>query len=194
MRKLIVQLQMSVDGLVASDPPALDWTVWDWGSDCAWDTALQRDFNAVYDSVETILLGRTMIEEGFMDHWTEAAGEHPDEALYGFARRIVDIDKVVMSSKLVDAPWPRTRIVRGSLAEEVRVLKAPPGGDIICVGGVRLATALLAQGLVDELQLFVNPTAARAGRSIFDNVLRLRLVASKAYDCGVVVNRYAPLP
>jgi dihydrofolate reductase len=34
------------------------------------------------------------------------------------------------------------------------VLKAEPGDDIICFGGVRFATALLAQGLVDELQLF----------------------------------------
>lgn len=112
MRRLVLQMQMSVDGLVASDPPDLDWTVWDWGSACAWDPALQGDFNTVYDSVETILLGRTMIEEGFLEHWTAAAGEHPDEALYGFARRIVEIEKVVVSSKLIDAPWPRTRIVR----------------------------------------------------------------------------------
>ena len=73
------------------------------------------------------------------------------------------------------------------------MLKTKSGGDTMCVGGVRLATALLAQSLVDELQLFVNPTAVRGGRSIFDNVLRLRLAASKAYDCGVVVNRYAPV-
>jgi hypothetical protein len=58
MRRLIVQMQISVDGIVASDPPDVDWTVWDWGPDCAWDAVLQRDFNAVYDSVDTILLSR----------------------------------------------------------------------------------------------------------------------------------------
>lgn len=194
MRRLIVQMQMSVDGFVASDPPDLDWTVWDWGPDCPWDTVLQRDFNSVYDSVDMILLSRVMIEEGFLDHWTAAAGEHPDDALYAFARRIVEIEKVVGSGKLADAPSPSTRIVRGPLAEEVAALKAEPGDDIICFGGVRFVTALLAQGLVDELQLFVNPTAVHSGRSIFDHVLRLRLADSKAYDCGIVVNRYAPAP
>ena len=157
-----------------------------------WDAVLQRDFNAVYDSVDTILLSRIMIEEGFLDHWTAAAGEHPDDALYAFARRIVETEKVVASSKLADAPWPRTRIAQGPLAEEVAALKAEPGDAVICFGGVRLAAALLAQSLVDELQLFVNPTAVHGGRSIFDDVLRLRLTSSKAYECGIVVNQYTP--
>ncbi|MDQ1449764.1 MAG: hypothetical protein QOC79_2735 [Actinomycetota bacterium] len=190
MRRLVLQMQMSIDGFVASDPHDLDWTVWDWGPNCPWDAVLQRDFNTVYDSVDTILLSPTMIEEGFLDHWTTAAREHPDDALYAFARRIVEIEKVVVSRNLPDASWPRTRIVRGSLAEEVTALKAKPGDDISCFGGVRFATALLAQNLVDELQLYVNPTAVHTGRSIFDDVLRLRLTASKAYDCGIVVNRY----
>lgn len=187
-------MQMSVDGFVASDPPDVDWTVWDWGPDCRWDVELQRDFNAVYDSVDMVLLSPKMIEEGFLDHWTAAATEHPDDALYGFARRIVEVDKVVVSKDLAEARWPRTRIVRGSLAEEVTALKAHSGDNILCLGGVRFGTALLAEGLVDELQLFVNPTAVHAGRSIFDDVLRLRLANSKAYDCGIVVNRYSPEP
>jgi dihydrofolate reductase len=192
MRRLIVQMQISVDGFVASDPPDLDWTVWDWGPDCPWDADLQRDFNAVYDSVDTILLSRVMIEEGFLTHWTAAAAEHPDDALYAFARRIVEIEKVVASSELADAPWPLTRIVGGPLAAEVATLKAEAGGDIICFGGVRFAAALLAQRLVDVLELFVNPTAVHGGRSIFDDVLHLRLAGSKAYECGIVVNQYAP--
>src|ERR1700687_5009693 len=109
MRRLILQMQMTVDGFVASDPPDLDWTVWDWGPDCAWDAVRQRDFTAVCDSLDTILRSRIMIEEGFLDHWTAAAGEHPDDALYAFARRIVEIEKVVASRKFVDASWQPTR-------------------------------------------------------------------------------------
>ncbi len=190
--KLLLQMQMSVDGFVASDPPDLDWTVWDWGPDCPWDTDLRSDFNAVYDSVDTVLLSPKMIEEGFLDHWTAAAADHPDEALYKFARRIVGVDKVVVSTKLSEAKWPRTRIVRGTLAEEVATLKAKPGNNIICLGGVRFGTALIAHKLVDELHLFINPTAVHAGRSIFQDVLGLRLTNSKAYDCGIVVNVCSP--
>ena len=187
-------MQMSVDGFVASDPPDLDWTVWDWGPDCPWDDALRNDFNTLFDSVDMILLSPKMIEEGYIDHWTAAATEHPQTALYAFARRIVEVEKIVVSKDLAEAPWPRTRIVRGALADEVNALKAKPGANIFCFGGVRFATALLAQHLVDELQLFVNPTAVHSGRSIFDDVERLRLTKSKAYDCGIVVNRYTPDP
>ena len=192
--KLVLQMQISVDGFVASDRPDLDWTVWDWGPDCPWDAALQSDFNATFNEVDMILLSSKMIEEGYLDHWTAAATEHPEEALYEFARRIVAVDKVVVSTKLSKAPWPRTRIVRGSLADEVVALKAKSGGNIICFGGVRFATALLTLNVVDDLQLYVNPTAVHSGRSIFDDVLRVRLANSKAYDCGIVVNRYCPDP
>ena len=191
-RRVVLQMQMSVDGFVASDPPDLEWTVWNWGPDCGWDLALQRDFNAAFDSVDTILLSRVMLAQGYVDHWTTAADEHRDDELYAFARRVVEIEKVVATSKPTDVPWPRTRVVGGALAREVATLKASPGGDIISFGGVRFARALLAQGLVDELQLFVNPTAVRNGQSIFDNVQRLRLTGSTAYECGIVVNRYAP--
>src|ERR1700681_841499 len=91
MRRLIVQMQMSVDGFVASDPPDLNWTVWGWGPDCGWDYVLQADSNTLYVSVDTVLLSRVMIEEGFLDHWTAAANYHPGNALYAFARRIVEI-------------------------------------------------------------------------------------------------------
>lgn len=55
-----------------------------------------------------------------------------------------------------------------------------------------MAAALLAQSLVDELQLFVNPTAVHGGRSTLDDVLCLRLAGSKVYECGIVVNPYFP--
>jgi dihydrofolate reductase len=70
-----------------------------------------------------------------------------------------------------------------------------PGGDIIAFGGVGLASSLVEVRLVDELQLFINPTAVGRGRSIFRDVrggVRVRLLQSKSYACGIVVNRYAP--
>ena len=45
MRKLVLQMQMSVDGFVGADDDR-DWLVWNWGDDNRWDEALKRDFNA----------------------------------------------------------------------------------------------------------------------------------------------------
>jgi hypothetical protein len=52
----------------------------------------------------------------------------------------------------------------------------------------------IAAGLVDELQFYINPAALGGGTRIFDQAgfRKLCLLGSKAYDCGIVVNRYAP--
>jgi dihydrofolate reductase len=81
------------------------------------------------------------------------------------------------------------------MAEEVNALKREPGKDIITIGGVGFASALVAAGLVDEFQFFVNPMAVGAGRSVFHDQRKghkLRLLRSTAYECGMVVNCYTP--
>jgi dihydrofolate reductase len=194
MRKLILQMQISLDGNVSAARGDLDWQVWDWGPDWTWDPGLRQYFNTVFEGVDTILLSRPLIEGGYLDHWQQTAREHGDAPEFRFARRIVEIDKVVVTSQAVDSRWERVTVRQENMADVVAELKAGDGGAIISFGGVSFATSLVALGLVDELQLFVNPTAVGAGRSIFDSAqrdgLRLSLIASQAYSCGIVVNRY----
>jgi dihydrofolate reductase len=195
MRKLIVQLQISVDGYVSAADASLNWQVWNWGEDWPWDDALKREFNRIFASVDTILLSRPMIEEGYLDHWSRAATRFPADPDYAFAQRIVDVPKVVLTDKLSASRWERTTIVTAGIAAGVGALKQQAGGDIITFGGTGFASALIAAGVVDELQLFVNPTAVGSGASIFHdthNGTRLRLIRSDSYASGIVVNRYAP--
>jgi dihydrofolate reductase len=196
MRKLVLQMQMSVDGCVAASNSGLDWQLWGWGDRWGWDDALRQYFNEVFESVDTLLLSRKIIEEGYLDHWGRAARNFPANPHYAFARKVVDAQKVVLTDKLKSSRWPRTVIAGAGMADEVNALKQQPGdGNILCIGGVGFASALVAQGLVDEFQFFVNPTAVGGGQSVFHdrrNGHRLRLLGSKAYECGVVVNRYAP--
>ena len=101
---------------------------------------------------------------------------------------------MVASDRLKTSRWERTTIVGGDLPKEVRALKARDGGDIAVFGGAGFASALIAAGVVDELQLFINPAVLGEGVSIFgqSGFERLRLLRSKAYACGMVVSRYAP--
>ena len=195
MRKLVLQMQMSVDGCVAAANPGLDWHLWGWGERWNWDDALKQYFNEVFESVDTILLSRKIIEEGYLDHWSRAARNHPADPHYAFARKVVDARKVVLTGKLTTSRWPRTDIASRSMADEVNALKQQPGVNILCIGGAGFASSLVAEGLVDEFQFFVNPMAVGGGRSVFHdqrNGHKLRLLGSRAYECGVVVNRYAP--
>jgi len=198
MKKLILQMQMSVDGFVGAneDHP---WQLWEWGDNSAWDAELKQDFNTVFAGIDTILLSRKMAQEDYLIHWGNAAKKFPRDPFYAFAQRVVDVRKVVLSDKLKQSAWEpaweRTRVVSGDLPREVNALKAGEGGDMVVFGGAGFASALIAAGLVDAFQLFINPAVLGAGRRIFDQggFQNLALLGSKAYACGMVVNRYAPV-
>ncbi|KXF77979.1 deaminase [Paramesorhizobium deserti] len=193
MRKLILQMQMSVDGFVDADGDH-DWQVWGWGDDNRWDEALKLDFNAHFRSIDTILLSRMMVEEGYLSHWGNAAKRYPQDPFYAFAQRIIDVQKVVPSDRLEKSRWERTVVRSGDLPREVGALKAEEGNNIAVFGGTGFASALIAAGLVDEFQFYINPAALGGGTRIFDQngFRKLCLLGSKAYECGIVVNRYAP--
>ncbi|MDX8540922.1 dihydrofolate reductase family protein [Mesorhizobium abyssinicae] len=193
MKKLILQMQMSVDGFVGADEDHR-WQLWEWGDDSDWDDELKQDFNAVFETVDTILLSRKMAEEGYLTHWGNAARKFPKDRFYAFAQRIVEAQKVVLSDRLRTSRWERTRVASGDLPREVNALKVGEGGNIAVFGGAGFASALIAGRLVDEFQFFINPAVLGSGRRIFDQgaFARLKLIGSKAYACGMVVNRYAP--
>ena len=194
MRKLILQMQMSVDGFVGADGDYA-WQVWNWGDDNGWDQELRADFNSYFRSIDTILLSSKMAEEGYLTHWGNAAKRYPEDAFYAFAQRIVEVQKVVPSDRLEKSRWERTVVTGGDLPIEVGALKATGGDNIGVFGGAGYASALIAAGLVDELQLYINPAALGGGTRIFDQggFRKLRLLRAKAYECGLVVNRYAPV-
>jgi dihydrofolate reductase len=193
MKKLILQMQMSVDGFVGAEDDHR-WQLWEWGDDSAWDDELKQDFNAVFENIDTILLSRKMAEEGYLNHWGKAAAKFPKDRFYAFAQRIVEAQKVVLSDRLKATRWERTTIASGDLPREVTRLRAGEGGNIAVFGGAGFASALIAAGLVDEFQLFINPAVLGAGRRIFGQggFSRLKLIGSKAYASGMVVSRYAP--
>ena len=102
--------------------------------------------------------------------------------------------KVVISNSLTESPWENTVVAGGDLSESVNQLKAAPGGDMITYGGGTLVASLIANGLLDELHLLVNPTAIGAGMPVFGPDARqpLRLVNAQQFDCGITALQYEP--
>ena len=193
MKRLILQMQMSVDGFVSADDSTFNWTLWDWGPRCPWDTALKKRFNDTMAGIDTVLLSGPMAD-GYINHWTRMSEQRADDPDYAFTHRIVAAHKRVVSRSLDTIRWPRASLGRGPLLDEVAALKQAAAADIICFGGVSFAAALLENDCVDELQLYVNPSAIAAGRSIFRHVRRLQCLEATAYDCGIVVQRYGFCP
>jgi len=199
MRKLILEVQMTVDGYVADTNGRNDWQLWNWGADWNWDDELKKYFTGMMESVDCILLSRKMAKEGFISHWEQAA-QHAGDPRFDYAKKINATHKVVFSKTLEKSDPIFTGrnnldLAKGDLAEEINSLKSKKGKDIIVYGGAGFVSALIKEGLIDEFQLFINPVTIGNGMTIFnqpDSKQHMTLVKAKSYDCGMVVLIYKP--
>jgi dihydrofolate reductase len=185
MRKLKLQMQVTVDGFVAGPEGQLDWMSFD-----ASDHKLLNFINHLTDTSDTILLGRKMTP-GFVQYWEQVTTK-PDSPEYTFARKMVDTPKIVFSKTLRHVEGKNIRVESGDLADAVNRLKDQPGKDIIVYGGATFVSSLSRAGLIDEYHFFVNPVAIGDGLRAFSSRAPLELTASTAYESGVVVNGYVP--
>jgi dihydrofolate reductase len=188
-------MQVSVDVYVGRKERGPEWQLWDWGPHCPWDEPLKMRFNAFFRDADCILLSRKIIEGGYLDHWSQFARDYAGDPDFTFAQRILDTRKVVFSRTLNASKWPGTVLARRPLVEEVDALKAEAGKNMVAFGGAGLASALIANDMVDEYEFYANPVALREGLSIF--VERgiesgLELIEARPYACGIVVSRYVP--
>jgi dihydrofolate reductase len=183
MRKLILSMAMSLDGLVARpgrhgaggwglppDDPALKKRKLDWMLD-----------------IGLHLMGRNTYEE-MAEFWPTS-----DDA---YAAPMNNIPKVVFSSTLKRAEWPNSRIARGDLAEEIAALKRETGKDMMAWGGAAFAQSLSRLRLVDEYRLILQPVALGEGHPMFRGLaapLRLKLVDAQSYNTGTALHVYRPV-
>ena len=182
MRKIKLQMQITVDGFVAGPQRELDWMTWEM------DEKLIGFINHLTDTSDTILLGRGMTE-GFVNYWESVK---PDSPEYEFARKMVDMPKIVFSRTVKSVKGQNVRVENRPLAEAVKELKSANGKDIIVYGGATFVGSLIENDLIDELNLFVNPIAIGNGLRIFNGRKPLKRIASTAYASGIVVNTYQP--
>lgn len=105
---------------------------------------------------------------------------------------MVELPKVVFSRTLNSPDGRNVRVENGDLKAAVNQLKRGLGRDIVVYGGATLVSSLIENALIDEFNLFVNPVAIGNGMRIFKDRLPLRLRASVAYPCGIVVNVCEP--
>jgi dihydrofolate reductase len=187
MRKLKLQVQVTVDGFAAGPNGELDYLTWDW------DDNIKTYVSELTDSIDTILLGRKMTD-GFVAHWTNVLS-NPDDPAFAFAKIMVDTPKVVFTKTLNKSNWDNTVIAKGDVVDEITQLKNQGGKDIMVYGGVTFASSLINNNLIDEYHLFVNPVAIRNGKVLFNDTgirLNLKLVKSIPFSCGIVMLNYVP--
>lgn len=150
------------------------------------DTARDH-MSRIWKDATTAVLGRNNAE-GFMGFWPSvAADENADPRDRGYAKWLVDTEKVVFSTTLTEAPWERTRLVNAPAADVIAELKAAEGGDILVNSSPTVIKPLLAADLLDRLYLMIFPEIVGGGARLFDDGLpatKWKLTRQETGDSG----------
>jgi len=178
--KLVYTAIASLDGYTEDEDGKFDWAMP--------DEQVHAFANELERPVGTHLYGRRMYET--MVAWETMAD--PDPVMRDYAEIWRAADKIVYSKTLAEASSARTRIERDFDPEAIRQLKAAADRDL-AVGGPTLAADALRAGLVDEIQLLLNPIVVGGGNpALPDGVrLELKLMDERRFGNGVVFVRYS---
>jgi dihydrofolate reductase len=171
---------MSLDGVI--DAPT-------WTADYGFHPKMGERIGAFTGRSRGILLGRTTYEM-FEPAWsTRTVEDDPGAPFFN------DTTKYVVSGTLTTATWRNSEIIGPYDPDAIRRLKDEVDGDLYMSGSGTLVRAMLDDGLVDELHLFVYPLTRGSGPRLFPEDAPPRtfsLAASETYDNGVVYVAYRP--
>lgn len=186
MGKIVVTEFISLDGVVEDPGGSEDYARGGWAFD--FDRGQEGDKFKLDETfeAEAQLLGRVTYE-GFAAAWPE----REDEA--GFAKRMNEMPKYVVSSTVERPEWQNTTVLSGDPIAAVAALREELDGTILLAGSVTLAQALLENDLVDELRLMVFPVLLGAGKRLFpegETKKPLNLADSKTVGDGISILRF----
>jgi dihydrofolate reductase len=166
MRKIVLNLALSLDGYIEGPNGEYDWCFTD--QDYGMTEFLAR--------TDALLLGR----KSFDMMQRDLSGLFRDKTWYVFSTTLTEVPQ---GMHLIGADWE----------EAVRALKKQPGGDLWLFGGAVLTAHLLRADLVDELLLSVHPVLLGGGTPLFQRLdarTWLEWVDTKTYPSGLVQLQY----
>jgi dihydrofolate reductase len=167
MRRIRYSVAMSLDGYIAGPKGEADWIVMD----------PEIDFAALMNQFDTVLVGRktfqTMVNAG--------PSTIPGMKIFIFSRTLQQSD------------YPEGTIVAEKTEDIVAKLKKSPGKDIWLFGGGSLFRSLADAGLVDTIEVVVEPVILGAGIPLAPGAhqSKLKLSSHKVYKTGIVSLTYA---
>lgn len=185
MRKVKLQMQLSLDAYVSGPKGEMDWI------DLNLDEAGISYINKITEPVDCIILGR-VLAQSFINYWEATANKTDSNT---FSRKMSDTPKVVFSKTLKVHDWSNT-ILANDVVEDINKLKNQEGGDIMVYGGGNLVSNLIKADLIDEFHFFINPVILGSGMPIFQGLLnrvKLTLVHSESFSSGKVALCYLPI-
>lgn len=190
MKKLIVSMNLSLDGYFSDENGGMEWHTTKWSGDMG--ERLTKELS----NADTLLLGRRTYE-AMASYWPGRAVEllcsRDDIAYAVMMNRYI---KFVYSKTLTGTHWQNSQLIHSPLKNEVMGLKKNASGtakNIMVYGSGMLVKSLMRLNLVDEYQLWLHPTMLGKGKHFFKGTNQnklLRLCCQEVFRSGVVFLRY----
>lgn len=185
MRKIVSFVHVSLDGFVASANGGLDWIIVD---EEIFDYVEQR-----IRETDTALYGRITYQ--MMESYWPTAADQPTATRHDIehSRWYKKATKIVLSRTMKGDNLPNTKIISSNLTGAITKLKQGAGTDILMFGSPTATHSLMAENLIDEYWLFINPILLGQGIPLFKGIkdrTSLKLVTSKTFSSGVVCLQY----
>lgn len=181
MRKLIMWNVVTLDGRFEGKEP------WNLSfHELVWGPELEALSVAQLEEASMLVFGENTYK-GMADYWSNAEGTD-----LKVAPLMMNIPKIVCSTRREKAEWKNTTIVRDAEGE-IRRLKEGEGGPMFVFGSSILSESLMNTGLYDEIRLCVAPIILGYGRHLFTDTnteRNLKLLETRALPNGGVILRY----
>lgn len=173
MRKVILDLAVTLDGFIEGPNGEVDWCIMD--DDMAFDVFLS--------GIDTIFYGRISY-----DMWgnfqPDANASETEKSIWS---DVHSKKKYVFSSK--PKQDSNATFITSEFAEKVAEIQQQEGKDIWLYGGAKLITTFINLNLIDIYRISVHPTVLGAGKPMFENLkerMNLKLVGVNRFKSGVV--------
>lgn len=172
MRKIILDLAVTLDGFIEGPGGETDWCIMD----------DDMDFEGFLSGIDTIFYGRVSY-----DMWGNfQPGPDAGETEKSIWQAIHSKKKYVFSGT------PRqdghATFITSGFMENVAEILGQEGGNIWLYGGARLITTFIRLELIDTYRLSVHPTVLGAGKPLFENLkerINLKLTGVNTFRSGV---------
>jgi dihydrofolate reductase len=192
MRKIVSFVHVSLDGFVASTDEGMASLGWISITEDLFDYVEQR-----IGATDTALYGRATYQ--MMESYWPTAADRPNPSRHDIAhsRWYKQARKIVLSKTLQEKNHANTKIINSNLTGEITKIKQGAGSEILMFGSPTATHALMAENLIDEYWLFINPILLGQGIPLFKNIkdrTALNLVNSKIFASGVVCLHYEVRP
>ena len=194
MVRLVANTFVSLDGFMVGDDEDMSWVI------DTFDAEMGKEIGDGLDETGAILLGRVTYEimASYWPHAIPDGNYDVDNPAEGSEDPVItdhmnNLPKIVFSRTLQSPEWSNSRVVKDNIGDEIAMLKAEPGKDLMIQGSASIVQQLTNLGLIDEYRLLVHPIVLGSGKPLFSDIkdrASLELVDAKTYKNGVVGLRY----